>query len=159
VTAVDDVLARATCDPSTLPPHPSLHLAIVTCMDARIDPYAVFGLKPGEAHIIRNAGGLVSPYTLRSLALSQRALGTREVLVAQHTDCGVHGLDDERLAAEITAEVGFPPTWRGGGFADLEESVRASIRRLRAAPELPHRDAVRGAIIDLVSGGVRPVDA
>jgi carbonic anhydrase len=159
VTAVDDILARAVCDASPLPPHPALRLAIVTCMDARIDPYAVFGLKPGEAHIIRNAGGLVSPYTLRSLALSQRALGTREVLVAQHTDCGVHGLDDEKLAAQITAEVGFPPAWRGGGFADLEESVRASIRRLRAAPELPHRDAVRGAIIDLVSGGVRPVDA
>ncbi|HTI35352.1 MAG TPA: carbonic anhydrase [Miltoncostaea sp.] len=159
ISAVDDILARATCDPSPLPPHPALHLAIVTCMDARIDPYAVFGLKPGEAHIIRNAGGLVSPYTLRSLALSQRALGTREVLVAQHTDCGVHGLDDERLAAEITAEVGFPPAWRGGGFADLEDTLRASIRRLRAAPELPHRDAVRGAIIDLVSGGVRPVDA
>ena len=106
-------------------------------MDARIDPYAVFGLRPGDAHVIRNAGGLVSPYTLRSLVLSQRALGTREVLVAQHTDCGVHGLDDERLAAEITAEVGFPPTWRGGGFADLEESVRASIRRLRAAPGAP----------------------
>jgi carbonic anhydrase len=159
ISAVDDILARASCDPSPLPPHPSLHLAIVTCMDARIDPYAVFGLRPGEAHIIRNAGGLVSPYTLRSLALSQRALGTREVLVAQHTDCGVHGLDDERLASEITAEIGFPPAWRGGGFADLEESVRASIRRLRAAQELPHRDAIRGAIIDLVSGGVRPVDA
>lgn len=159
ISAVDDILARASCDPSPLPPHPSLRLAIVTCMDARIDPYAVFGLKPGEAHIVRNAGGLVSPYTLRSLALSQRALGTREVLVAQHTDCGVHGLDDERLAAEITAEVGFPPAWRGGGFADLEESVRASIRRLRAAQELPYRDAVRGAIIDLVSGGVQPVDA
>ena len=158
VGAVDDILARAACEPSELPPHPALRIAIVTCMDARIDPYAVFGLRLGDAHVIRNAGGLVSPYTVRSLVLSQRALGTREVLVAQHTDCGVHGRDDERLAAEITAEVGFPPAWRGGGFADLEESVRASIRRLRATPELPHRDAIRGAIIDLVAGGVRPVD-
>jgi carbonic anhydrase len=157
IGAVDDILARAVCEPSPLPPHPALGLAIVTCMDARIDPYAVFGLQPGDAHVIRNAGGLVSPYTLRSLVLSQRALGTREILVAQHTDCGVHGLDDEALAAEITAEVGFPPSWRGGGFADLEESVRASMRRLRASPELPHRDKVRGAVIDLVSGGVRPV--
>jgi carbonic anhydrase len=155
--AVDDILARASCAPTGLGPHPALGLAIVTCMDARIDPYAVFGLRPGDAHIIRNAGGLVSPYTLRSLALSQRALGTREILVAQHTDCGLHGLDDEALAAEITAEVGFPPSWRGGGFADLEESVRASMRRLRASPELPYRDAVRGAIIDLVDGGVREV--
>jgi carbonic anhydrase len=159
VGALDDILAGATCRPTELPPHPALRIAIVTCMDARIDPYAVFGLRPGDAHVIRNAGGLVSPYTLRSLVLSQRALGTREVLVAQHTDCGVHGLDDERLAAEITAEVGFPPPWRGGGFADLEESVRASMRRLRATPELPHRDAIRGAIIDLVAGGVRPVAA
>ncbi len=157
MASVDDILARASCPPSDLQPHPALQLAIVTCMDARIDPYAVFGLTPGDAHIIRNAGGLVSPYTLRSLVLSQRALGTREILVAQHTDCGVHGLDDEALAAEITAEVGFPPSWRGGGFADLEESVRASMRRLRASPELPHRDAVRGAIIDLVHGGVREV--
>ena len=154
---VEEILARAACEASGLPPHPALGVAIVTCMDARIDPYAVFGLSPGDAHIIRNAGGLVSPYTLRSLVLSQRALGTREILVAQHTDCGVHGLDDEALAAEITAEVGFPPSWRGGGFADLEESVRASMRRLRASPELPHRDGVRGAIIDLVHGGVREV--
>jgi carbonic anhydrase len=157
MASVDDILARAVSPPSGLQPHPALQLAIVTCMDARIDPFAVFSLRPGDAHIIRNAGGLVSPYTLRSLVLSQRALGTREILVAQHTDCGVHGLDDEALAAEITAEVGFPPTWRGGGFADLEESVRASMRRLRASPELPHRDAVRGAIIDLVHGGVREV--
>jgi carbonic anhydrase len=157
MAAVDDILARASNPPSGLPPHPALRLAIVTCMDARIDQYAVFGLRPGDAHVIRNAGGLVSPYTLRSLVLSQRALGTREILVAQHTDCGLHGLDDEALAAEITAEVGFPPSWRGGGFADLQESVRASMRRLRASPELPHRDAVRGAIIDLVNGGVREV--
>jgi carbonic anhydrase len=157
VAAVDDVLARATCPPSTLQPHPALRLAIVTCMDARIDQFAVFGLQPGDAHVIRNAGGLVSPYTLRSLVLSQRALGTREILVAQHTDCGLHGLDDDALAREITAEVGVPPPWRAGGFADLEESVRASMRRLRAATELPYRDGVRGAIIDLVHGGVREV--
>lgn len=157
MASVDDILARASNPPSDLPPHPALGLAVVTCMDARIDPFAVFGLRPGDAHIIRNAGGLVSTYTVRSLALSQRALGTREILVAQHTDCGVHGLDDEALAAEITAEVGFPPSWRGGGFADLEESVRISMRLLRASPELPHRDAVRGAIIDLLHGGVREV--
>ena len=128
-------------------------------MDARIDPYAVFGLRLGDAHVIRNAGGLVSPYTLRYRVLSERARRPPGVVVAQATASGVHGLDDERLASEITAEVGFPPPWRGGGFADLEESVRASMRRLRASPELPHRDGIRGAIIDLVAGGVRPVSA
>lgn len=156
--AVDDILARAACEPSRLPAPPALGIAVVTCMDARIDPLAVFGLRPGDAHVIRNAGGLVTPDVVRSLVLSQRALGTRQVLVAQHTGCGVHGLDDDRLAAEIAAEVGSPPSWRGGGFDDLEESVRASVRRLRATPELPHRDAIRGAVIDLVAGGVRPVE-
>ena len=100
-------------------------LAIVTCMDARIDPLAVFGLATGDAHIIRNAGGRVGPQALRSLTLSQRALGTREVLIAQHTGCGLAGLDDEEFAATLAAETGERPAWRAGGFADLEESVRA----------------------------------
>jgi carbonic anhydrase len=134
IGAVDDILARAACDPSPLPPHPALGLAIVTCKDARIDPYAVLGLRPGDAHVIRNAGGVVTDDVIRSLGLSQTGLGTREVLVAQHTGCGAH-----------------PPG------ADMDASVREAVRALRAADALPHRDRVRGAVIDLVSGGVRPV--
>jgi carbonic anhydrase len=154
---VDQLLARAAHAPTGLTSSPSLRLAIVTCMDARIDPLAVFGLAPGDAHIIRNAGGRVGPQALRSLALSQRVLGTREVLVAQHTACGLHGFDDEELAATIARETGAPPGWPAGGFDDLEESVCASVRAVRDAPELIHRDRVRGAIIDVLGGGVREV--
>lgn len=154
---VDQILRRAAHAPTGLTSSPSLRLAIVTCMDARIDPLAVFGLAPGDAHVIRNAGGRVGPQALRSLALSQRVLGTREVLIAQHTGCGLHGLDDQELAAAIARETGARPQWTAGGFDDLEESVRAAIRTARTAPELIHRDRVRGAIIDLERGGVREV--
>ena len=126
-------------------------------MDARIDPLAVFGLATGDAHIIRNAGGRVGPQALRSLTLSQRALGTREVLIAQHTGCGLAGLDDEEFAATLAAETGERPPGRAGGFADLEESVRASMRAVREAAVLPHRDRVRGVVIDVAAGGVREV--
>ena len=151
---LDTLLARAACPPSELTSAPSLRLAIVTCMDARIDPLAVFGLATGDAHIIRNAGGRVGPQALRSLTLSQRALGTREVLIAQHTGCGLAGLDDEEFAATLAAETGERPAWRAGGFADLEESVRASMRAVREAVVLPHRDRVRGVVIDVEKGGV-----
>ena len=154
---VDQILRRAAIEPSGLPSSPSLGLAIVTCMDARIEPLAVFGLAPGDAHIIRNAGGRVGPQALRSLALSQRVLGTREILIAQHTDCGLHGFDDEQLAAAIARETGARPQWTAGGFDDLEESVRAAIITARTAPELIHRDRVRGAIIDVGRGVVREV--
>ena len=154
---LDTLLARAACPPSQLTSAPALGLAIVTCMDARIDPLSVFGLATGDAHVIRNAGGRVGPQALRSLALSQRALGTREVLIAQHTGCGLAGLDDEAFSATIAAETGVRPPWRAGGFGDLEESVRASMRAVREAAVLPHRDRVRGVIIDVEKGGVREV--
>jgi carbonic anhydrase len=131
---VDAVLARADVAATALPAPPALRLAVVTCMDARIDPLAVFGLAAGDAHVIRNAGGVVTDDVLRSLGQSQTGLGTREILVAQHTGCGAH-----------------PPD------ADMEASVREAVRALRAADGLPYRDGIRGAIIDLVSGGVRPV--
>jgi carbonic anhydrase len=132
--AVDAVLARADVPPTELPPPPALAIAVVTCMDARIDPLAVLGLAAGDAHVIRNAGGVVTDDVIRSLGLSQTGLGTREVLVAQHTGCGAH-----------------PPD------ADMEASVREAVRLLRDAEALPHRDRVRGAVIDLVDGGVRAV--
>jgi carbonic anhydrase len=155
---VDALLARAARSAaSPLPAPPRLRLAILTCMDARIDPLALLGLAPGDAHLIRNAGGIVDEGALRSLAISQRMLGTREVLVLQHTGCGMLGLDDERFATEIERDSGRRPAWVAGGFADLDESVRGAVRALRAELALPRRGRVRGAIVDLAAGGAREV--
>jgi len=138
---------------------PRRGLAILTCMDARIDPLALLGLAVGDAHVIRNAGGIVDDGAVRSLVISQRTLATSAVLVLQHTGCGVLGLDDEALAREIEADSGVRPAWAGGGFADLDESVRRSVEALRAEPALPRRDRVRGAVVDLATGEVREVAA
>jgi carbonic anhydrase len=138
---------------------PRRGLAILTCMDARIDPLALLGLAVGDAHVIRNAGGIVDDGTVRSLVISQRKLATREVLILQHTGCSVLGLDDEAFAREIEADAGVRPAWAGGGFTDLEESVRSSVAALRAGRTLPRRDRVRGAIVDLATGEVREVAA
>lgn len=143
--------------PSALDNRPSLRLAVVACMDARLDLFAILGLGTGQVHVIRNAGGLVDAGALRSLAVSQRTLGTREILIVQHTQCGLHGLDDAAFADEIARDTGQRPAWSAGGFADLEESVRTQIRRARSATELPRRDSVRGAIVDLSAGGIHEV--
>lgn len=158
VSVIDALLFHGSRNPpSALDNRPSLRLAVVACMDARLDLFAILGLGNGQVHVIRNAGGLVDDAALRSLAISQRSLGTREVLIVQHTQCGLHGLDDVSFADEIARDTGHRPAWSAGGFADLEENVRAQIRRARAAPELPHRDRVRGAIVDLAAGGVHEV--
>jgi carbonic anhydrase len=156
---IDAMLARAAGSaPSTLPRPPRLRMAILTCMDARIDTRSLFGLAAGDAHVLRNAGGIVDEGALRSLVISQRMLGTREVLVLQHTGCGLIGLDDEAFARDVERDSGRRPEWRAGGFADLEESVRRTVALLRSEPTLPHRDRVRGAVLDLSAGGVREVD-
>ncbi len=153
------MLARAAgAPPTALPSPPRLRVTILTCMDARIQTARLFGLAPGEVHVLRNAGGIVDEGALRSLVISQRLLGTREVLVLQHTGCGMIGLDDEAFAADVERHSGRRPAWRAGGFTDLEESVRRSVAALRAEPTLPHRDRVRGAVLDLAAGGVREVD-
>ena len=155
---IDALLARAAgAGASPLPAAPRLRLAILTCMDARIDPLALLGLAPGEAHVVRNAGGIADDGAVRSIAISQRKLGTREILVAQHTGCGMIGLDDEAFAREVERDSGRRPPWAAGGFPELEESVRAAVRGLRADLFLPHRGGVRGAVIDLRAGGVREV--
>jgi carbonic anhydrase len=127
-------------------------------MDARIDPVALLGLQPGDAHVIRNAGGIADEGALRSLAISQRMLGTRHVLVLQHTGCGMMGLDDEAFAREVERESGRRPSWAVGGFADVDDSVRRSVATVRQEHALRHRDRVRGAVVDLAAGGVREVD-
>lgn len=158
VSVVDELLLHGSRHPpSALDSRPSLGLTVIACMDARLDLFSILGLGTGQVHVIRNAGGLVDEAAVRSLAISQRKLGTREILILQHTGCGLHGLDDDALAEEIACQTGHRPTWSAGGFSDLEESVRAQIRRARGALEIPHRDRVRGAIVDLVHGGVREV--
>jgi carbonic anhydrase len=126
-------------------------------MDARIDLFPLLGLRLGESHIIRNAGGIATDDVLRSLALSQRKLGTTEVMVLHHTDCGLHRLDEAALLGEIEAEVGTPPPFTFGAFADLDASVRESVERVRAAEFLPHRDHVRGFVVDVATGRLREV--
>ena len=138
---------------------PALGVAVVACMDARIDVYSLLGLRPGDAHVIRNAGGLVTDDAVRSLAISQRALGTREIVLIHHTSCGMQGLDDEKLAAELEAETGQRPPWTAGGFDDPVEDVRRSIRLLRSNPFIPARDSIRGFVFDVKSGELEEVDA
>jgi carbonic anhydrase len=140
---------------------PARGVTVITCMDARIDPARAFGLGPGDAHVLRNAGGLVTDDVLRSLAISQHALGTSEVMVVQHSRCGMLGLDENALALQIEAAAGTPPgpDVHFGGFSDLDTSVRASVARLRASSLLLHRDRIRGFVYEVETGRVREVDA
>ncbi len=140
-----------------LPAPPARELAIVTCMDARLDVYAALGLARGEAHVLRNAGGVITEDVIRSLAISQRRLGTREVMLIHHTRCGMEGLDEDELREELTRAAGAPPPFRPGGFADVEANVCESLRRVRASPLLAHRDHVRGFVYDLDTGLLREV--
>jgi len=136
---------------------PARSVAVVTCMDARIDPAALLGLAPGDAHVLRNAGGVLTQDVLRSLAISQSVLGTREVMFIQHTGCGMLGAEDEEIAAAIREKTGAAPDFPLLAFEDLEQSVRAAIAELRAAPILAHRDAVRGFVYEVETGQLREV--
>jgi carbonic anhydrase len=136
---------------------PALQVTIVSCMDSRIDLFAVFGLKVGDAHMIRNAGGLVTDDTVRSLAISQRFLGTKEILLVHHTNCGLEGMDDAKLADDMERETGERPTWRAGGFTDPAESVRASMERVRTDPFIAVKDSVRGFVFDVKTGALTEV--
>ena len=136
---------------------PSLHLAIVTCMDSRLDVFAALGLEDGQAHILRNAGGVITDDVIRSLALSQRKLGTREVILIHHTDCGLEKVTDDGFRAELQEETGMAPSFAIESFTDVEESVRGSMARVRNSPFLPHRDSVRGFVYDVDSGRLMEV--
>jgi carbonic anhydrase len=142
----------ARFDKGDLPLPPALGLAIVACMDARLNPYALLGLKEGDAHLIRNAGGLVTDDTIRSLTISQRRLGTRAVMLLHHTDCGMQSVDDAAFRRELEAETGVAPPW-----AAEAEDVRRSLARVRESPFLPHRDAVRGFVYEVETGRLREV--
>jgi carbonic anhydrase len=140
-----------------LPMPPGKHLAVVACMDARLNVYALLGLREGEAHVIRNAGGVVSDDVLRSLVISQRLLGTREVILVHHTDCGMLTFTDDQVKADIETDVGHRPPFALESFPDVERDVRQSIARIKASPFVPHKDAIRGFVFDVRSGALQEV--
>lgn len=140
-----------------VPVTPKLGVTIVTCMDARIDPVRMFKLEPGDAHVLRNAGGVATDDVIRSLMLSQRLLGTQAVMLIHHTRCGAHGLQEEAVKADLQAEVGMRPPFALEGFTELDASVRQSMARIRHSPFLPHRSAVRGFVLDVDDGRLREV--
>ena len=149
--------AAGTVAAPGVPSAPGRKVAIVTCMDARIDPAKLFGLEAGDAHVLRNAGGVVTEDVLRSLTISQRKLGTREVLVIAHTTCGMLTFTDDELRRELHDEVGVKPTWSPETLTDLDADVRSSVARVRQSPFVPHRDQVRGFVLDVETGELREV--
>jgi carbonic anhydrase len=162
MTATDEMLAaNATYargfDRPGLSGPPSRGVAVVACMDARLDVYRALGLGEGEAHVIRNAGGVVTDDVLRSLAVSQRKLATREVVLLHHTKCGMATFTDDDFVAELEADTGRRPSWAPGTFTDAEQDVRDSLAAVRSSPFLPHTDAVRGFVYDVDTGALAEV--
>jgi len=137
---------------------PQRHLAVVTCMDSRLDVFAALGLGPGEAHVLRNAGGIITDDVIRSLALSQRRLGTRAVMLIHHDDCGMQKITEDGFRLELQETTGVAPSFAIESFKDVEEDVRQSLRRVRSSPFLPHRDAVRGFVYDVDTHRLREVE-
>ncbi|HEY2079295.1 MAG TPA: carbonic anhydrase [Streptosporangiaceae bacterium] len=140
-----------------LPLPPSAGVAVVACMDARLNVYGILGLAEGEAHVIRNAGGAITDDEIRSLAISQRLLGTTEIILIHHTECGMLTFTDDAFKASIEKETGIRPPWAAEAFADLDDDVRQSIARIKASPFIPHTDSVRGFVFDVATGRLREV--
>ena len=144
-------------DKGELPLPPATRTAVVTCMDARVNPYAMLGLNEGDAHVIRNAGGGITDDEIRSLAISQRLLGTEEVMVIHHTDCVMLTFSDDDFRRQLQEETGIKPAWAAEAFADLDEDVRQSVARIKASPFIPHKDSVRGFVYEVETGRLREV--
>jgi carbonic anhydrase len=140
-----------------LPMPPGKKVAVVACMDARLDPARALGLEEGDAHVIRNAGGVVTDDEIRSLAISQRLLGTEEIMLIHHTDCGMLTFKDDDLRRQIQSETGVKPEWAAEAFDDLDEDVRQSIARIQASPFIPRKDKIRGFVYEVETGRVREV--
>ena len=140
-----------------LPLPPARHVAVIACMDARLNVYGALGLAEGDAHVIRNAGGVVTDDEIRSLAISQRLLGTNEIILIHHTDCGMLTFTDDEFKRSIQDEVGIKPNWAAEAFSDVDADVRQSIARIKASPFVPHRDAVRGFVFDVATGKLNEV--
>ena len=140
-----------------LPLPPALGVAVVACMDARLNVYGILGLEEGQAHVIRNAGGVITDDEIRSLAISQRLLGTKEIVLIHHTDCGMLTFTDDDFKASIEADTGIKPTWAAEAFGDLDGDVRQSIARIKASPFIPVKENVRGFVYEVESGRLREV--
>ena len=140
-----------------LPSPPALGVAVVACMDARLDVYGILGLTEGQAHVIRNAGGVITDDEVRSLTISQRLLGTKEIILIHHTDCGMQTFTDDQFKADIEADTGIRPPWAAEAFSDVDADVRQSIARIRASPFIPHTSQVRGFVFDVSTGLLREV--
>ena len=149
----------ASFDKGDLPMPPGKQIAVVACMDARLVPTKLLGLEEGDAHVIRNAGGVVTDGDIRSLAISQRLLGTREIVLIHHTDCGMLTFTDDAFKKSIQDETGIKPAWSAEAFDDLDADVKQSIARIKASPFIPHTDQVRGFVYDVADGSLREVDA
>ena len=161
MTVTDELLANNAAYAETfegpLPLPPAKHVAVVACMDARINVYGVLGLEEGEAHVIRNAGGVITEDEIRSLAISQRLLGTREIILIHHTDCGMLTFTDDAFKQSIQDEVGVKPSWAAEAFDDLSTDVRQSLARILNSPFVPVKDSVRGFVFDVATGKLNEV--
>jgi carbonic anhydrase len=162
MTATDELLANneeyaASFDKGELPLPPGKKVAVVACMDARLNVYGALGLAEGDAHVIRNAGGVVTDDEIRSLAISQRLLGTEEIILIHHTDCGMLTFTDDEFRNSIQEETGIKPEWPAESFSDLETDVRQSIARIKASPFIPRKDLIRGFIYEVETGRLREV--
>ncbi len=162
MTVTDELLANnatyAAGFTGPLPLPPAKHVAVLACMDARLNVYGALGLQEGEAHVIRNAGGVVTEDEIRSLAISQRLLGTREIILIHHTDCGMLTFTDDEFKAGIQKETGLKPAWAAEAFSDIDEDVRQSLARIQGSPFIPVKDSVRGFVFDVATGRLREVD-
>jgi len=162
VSSTDDLLANnesyvAAFDKANLPLPPAKKVAVVACMDARLNVYGMLGLAEGDAHVIRNAGGVVTDDEIRSLAISQRLLGTEEIILIHHTDCGMLTFTDDGFKADIEKDTGIRPTWAAEAFPDLDGDVRQSIARVKASPFIPNKNSVRGFVYEVETGRLREV--
>src|SRR5512133_937673 len=162
MSVIDELIANATTysdsfDSGNLPLPPAKRVAIVACMDARLNPYGLLGLHEGDAHVIRNAGGVVTDDEIRSLAISQRLLGTEEVILMHHTDCGMLTFSDEDFRRQIQEDTGIKPGWSAEAFDDLEADVRQSMERIKSSPFIPNKDSIRGFIYEVETGRLREV--
>ncbi|MHA6785724.1 beta-class carbonic anhydrase [Pseudonocardia saturnea] len=161
MSVTDDLLANnakyAESFEGPLPLPPAKGVAVVACMDARLNVYGILGLKEGEAHVIRNAGGVVTDDEIRSLAISQRLLGTTEIILIHHTDCGMVTFTDDDFKKSIQDDTGIKPEWAAEAFPDVDEDVRQSIARIKANPFVPQKDNIRGFVFDVATGKLNEV--
>jgi len=161
MSATDELLANnqryADGFTGPLPLPPAKGVAVVACMDARLNVYAMLGLEEGQAHVIRNAGGVITDDEIRSLAISQRLLGTREIILIHHTDCGMLTFTDDAFKRSIQDETGIKPAWAAEAFPELDGDVRQSIARIKASPFIPHKDQIRGFVFDVATGKLNEV--